>query len=213
MPTWLAVVLSWFLRLIGSTYRVHFDDQYSIMPSILAGNKYVLTLWHNRILFAPVLIPRKYLTHTAVLISASRDGEYIATLVRQFGLNVVRGSSSRGATAALLGLFRQLKNGGCPILTVDGPRGPRYCVHPGATALAQMTQTPIVPLVVNARHYWQLKSWDKLQIPMPFSHITIRFGAPISVAVNASLDDANARLRGAMLLITEDLEDLEPEEE
>lgn len=186
------------------TYRVHFDDPHGMLSSLLAGNKFVLTLWHNRILFAPVLIPRKYLTHTAVLISASRDGEYIATLVRQFGLNVVRGSSSHGASAALLGLLHQLEIGISPILTVDGPRGPRYSIHPGAVALAQMTQTQIVPLALNSRHYWQLKSWDKLQIPWPFTRVTIRFGAPLSIDAKNAVADANAQLREAMLEITED---------
>ncbi len=204
LPTWLAVVLSWFLRLVGMTYRVKFDDPHGVLDKLLSGSKFVIALWHNRILFAPVLIPRKYLTHTAVLISASRDGEYIATLVRQFGLKAVRGSSSRGATAALLGLRHQLEECISPILTVDGPRGPRYSIHSGAVALAQMTQTPIVPLALNSRHYWSLKSWDKLQIPWPFTRVTIRFGAPLAIAENTAIDDANAQLRAAMLDITAD---------
>ena len=203
MPCFLAVLLLWFLRLVACTYRVRIADPAGALPRILTDS-FVLSLWHNRILFTPALISRRYLERVAVLISASRDGGYISAIVRRLGLQVVRGSSSRGAAGALLGLHRKLADGNSVLLTVDGPRGPRYCIHQGAVALARQCGVPLLPLALNARHYWQLRSWDGMQIPWPFSTVTLRFGTPFAVGPDEDIPAAAERLREAMLAITED---------
>lgn len=202
MPKWLAVALSYLLRVVGWTYRVTIEDPAGVLDAVLSGERFVLAMWHNRILFAPVLVPRRHLEHVAVLISASRDGEYIATIARQFGLQVVRGSSSRGALGALLGLRQKLDAGDSVLLTVDGPRGPRYCVHPGAAALSLHCGAPLVPMSINARHCWHAASWDRLQIPWPFTRVTVRFGRPLALPRGCSAEAGSEMLRQAMLEIS-----------
>ena len=203
MPKWLAYVLAAFLKVYSWTFRVRIVDTSGVLEKI-GNSPAVFSIWHNRILFVVPIVPRKYLKSCAVMISASRDGEYISTLVRLFGLQSVRGSSSRGGARALLELEQSMTEGLSPILTIDGPRGPRYTVHSGAVVLARGKQAPLVPACVNAKHFWQLKSWDRMQIPWPFTRVEIVLGAPLDIAPEESNDEANARLKDAMLAITRD---------
>ena len=203
LPRPLAWLIAGLLRLYAWTFRVTIDDPHGVLPR-LANQAFVFALWHNRILFAAPVLPRKYRKFMAVLISASRDGEYITTLVKCFGINVVRGSSSRGGAKALLELRHALEDGLSPILTVDGPRGPRYTVHPGAVALASEGHAPLVPVLFNARHFWQLHSWDKMQIPWPFTRMTMVIGKPMEVPVSFTNADGCEELRKALLAITDD---------
>ncbi len=203
MPKWLAYILAVFLKIYSWTFRMRIVDPSGVFEH-LDTTPVVFSIWHNRILFVVPMAPRKILEHCSVMISASRDGEYISTLVRLFGLQSVRGSSSRGGARALLELEQSLEQGFSPILTVDGPRGPRYTVHSGAVVLARGKGVPLVPAVVNARHFWQLKSWDKMQIPWPFTRVEIVLGAPLTISPEEENEAANTRLKEALLAITKD---------
>ncbi|MBO5959618.1 MAG: lysophospholipid acyltransferase family protein [Lentisphaeria bacterium] len=123
------------------------------------------------------------------MISASRDGQYIADLVAQFGIKSVRGSSSRNAVKVLHEAFKSLK-GGCLIgMTPDGPRGPKYHLNKGAIQLASKMGIPIVPMAVNYSSYWELKSWDRFQIPKPWAKITLVVGSEIVIPPDLSKEE------------------------
>ncbi|MBR4675320.1 MAG: lysophospholipid acyltransferase family protein [Victivallales bacterium] len=203
MPTWLAGILAFFVKLISLTYRVKVVDKEGWYEQQDAW-PVVVSLWHNRILFIACLVRRSLLERMSVLISASRDGEYVSAFIRFFGLGVVRGSSSRGGVHALLELNHEIKDERSVILTVDGPRGPKYTVHPGAVILAQKNGLAIIPVSVNAKHYWQAKSWDNTQIPVPFSTVSLVFGSPFSIPKEMSLEDAQQLIHDKMMEITED---------
>lgn len=203
MPSWLAGILAFIAKSFSLTFRVSFDDPEGWTktgepcPAVIA-------IWHNRILFPACLIPREIRKRLTVLISASRDGEYVSAFIKFFGLNVVRGSSSRGGAQALVELIRETRNGHSVILTLDGPRGPKYTIHPGAVAISQKTGVPILPLVLNSKSYWQLKSWDRMQIPKPFTKLIFRVGKPIHIPADMPIDEAENMLKNAMLAITND---------
>ena len=203
MPTWLAGILAFLVKLISLTYRVKVVDEEGWFEKQQPWPT-VVSLWHNRILFIASLSKRKLLERMSVLISASRDGEYVSAFIRFFGLGVVRGSSSRGGVHALLELFHEIRDGRSVILTVDGPRGPKYSVHPGAVILAQKNDLFVVPVSVNAKHYWQAKSWDNTQIPVPFSSITLVCGTPFKIPKEMSLEEAKMLIHDKMMEITED---------
>lgn len=204
MPKWLAYVLAFFLKVYSWTFRVKVIDKSGAQKRTCDGKGVVFALWHNRILFSAVLMPKEVLKNSVVLISASRDGEYISTLVKCFGLSSIRGSSSRGGAQALLNLEKALSEGVSTALTVDGPRGPRYTVHSGAVVLSRKIGAPIVPVAINSRHFWQMKSWDKLQVPWPFTSIEVVFGDMLYVSEEETNEEANERLRNALLEITKD---------
>lgn len=203
MPKWLAYILAGILKIYSWTLRTRIVDSYGVLAR-MESSPVVFAIWHNRILFVVPQAPRKLLERCAVMISASRDGEYISTLVRIFGLQSARGSSSRGGARALLELEQSMEKGLSPILTVDGPRGPRYTVHSGAAVLARGKGVPLVPVVVNARHFWQMKSWDKMQIPWPFTRVEIVFGEPLTIPPGEEIETANAHVKEALMAITRD---------
>jgi lysophospholipid acyltransferase (LPLAT)-like uncharacterized protein len=120
------------------------------------------------------------------LTSRSRDGEVLSRFVQGFGVRVVRGSSSRGGTRALLALARLLREEGAEILLVpDGPRGPRHVAQPGAVLLAKMTGVPVVPVAFAATPRTVLRSWDAFLVPHPFARAVVIFGQPIAVPPDA----------------------------
>ena len=161
-------------------------------------------MWHNRILFLGGIVPKVFRKRCTVLISNSRDGEYISVIARKFDVEPVRGSSSKGALHALHGLSNAIGNGISPVITLDGPRGPRYAPHPGAIMLAMQHNVPVVPFSINASSYWQMKSWDKLQFPKPFSKVEVIFGQPLCIPQGTSREKALDMLKSAMDAVTKD---------
>src|SRR5205823_5355921 len=103
------------------------------------------------------------------MTSQSFDGEYIARFIQRFGFGAARGSSTRGATGAVVEMVR-LMRAGCPAaFTIDGPKGPPYVAKMGAVLLAKKTGHPILPFTITAANFWEAnKSWDRFQVPRPF---------------------------------------------
>ena len=116
MPGWLTWFFATIVKVFGLTYRVRVRDEAGLLDTDKPWPA-VFTLWHNRILFLADRFPLRFRPRAAVLISASRDGEYAAAFIRHFGLGVVRGSSSRRAVVALRELMRTLETGTAVVLT------------------------------------------------------------------------------------------------
>ena len=145
----LAIVGATILRLLFLTLRLALEDRAGLSKNV-PRTPVIICFWHNRILGITLTFLRHYpgkaRKGVTVLTSASRDGEILAQLVGQFGMRVVRGSSSRRGSRALLELVDKVRKGRDIAITPDGPRKPRYSLGPGAIALAQLTATPIVPM-------------------------------------------------------------------
>lgn len=200
------MLAAWLFRAFRHTWRVRRVDPTGIMANAKPW-PIIVVLWHNRIPCLADFFPR-YLQHrTAALASASRDGEAAAYVLRAFGYQAVRGSSSRGGFEALHGLRKKLEEGVTVALTVDGPRGPKYEVHPGAILLAEQTGCPIVPVALNAPHRWQMKGWDGTQIAKPFAKVDFIVGEPIYVPKELTHEQRREwcqKVREALLKITKD---------
>jgi lysophospholipid acyltransferase (LPLAT)-like uncharacterized protein len=130
----------------------------------------------------------------AAMVSASRDGALTARVLELFGVEPARGSSSRRGSRALLELTTWAERGYDLALTVDGPRGPRYEIKPGVIALAQLTGRPVVLVSYRLSRKITLKSWDRFQIPLPFSNCVFDYCDPVQVP-RESTDDERERLR------------------
>ncbi len=146
------------------------------------GRRPIMAFWHGRVLGATYYFRRRGIV---VMISENFDGEWIARIVEQFGFRTSRGSSSRGGRRALLQLKREMDMGRASGFAVDGPRGPARTAQPGAVWLAKLTGSPVVPFHMEASSSWSLKSWDRTQIPRPFSTVALTVGAPIVVPPDA----------------------------
>ncbi len=203
LPVWLAWLLARLVGWYGWTFRVRYDDPDGWLQS-QSPWPVVVPVWHNRFFFLAAVAPKALLKRATVLISASRDGEYISTLIRFFHVDVVRGSSSRGGMQAMRAMLQKLKDGQLMVVTVDGPRGPRYTVHPGIVALASLGKVGVLPAAVNAENCWQLKSWDGTQIPKPFSKVTLKLGKPFFLDDGEAREAGVEKIRQALLAITDD---------
>jgi len=151
----------------------------------------IFSIWHNRLPFSLIMYRRyarqkKQPHQMAAIVSASKDGGVVARILEHFGVQPVRGSSSRRGPQALLELTTWAERGYDLAITPDGPRGPRYVVQPGAMALAQLTGRPLVPVSYHLSWKICLKSWDRFQIPLPFGRAVMKFGEPLRVPREAS---------------------------
>jgi lysophospholipid acyltransferase (LPLAT)-like uncharacterized protein len=173
------------VRSLGRTLRLVVEGTDELGPLWQARRPLIYAVWHGRILMIPWLNARLRRTAGArsarILASRSPDGELITRYARRFGLDVVRGSSSRGGSAALRALVGALRVGEDVAVIPDGPRGPCRRAQPGVVVLAALSGAPIVPVGFAARPARHLASWDEFMIPLPFARAAAVFGAPVVV--------------------------------
>jgi lysophospholipid acyltransferase (LPLAT)-like uncharacterized protein len=163
---------------LGRTIRWRVEGASNVDDVLKSGRQPIYVCWHGRI-FAGMY----YFRDRGIVVITSRnfDGEWIAALLGRFGFGTARGSTSRGAARALVQLRRDLNQGRPAAFTVDGPRGPARVAQAGAIWLAGATGHPIVPLHPEAARFWEASSWDRTQIPKPFSPVALVIGEPIVV--------------------------------
>ncbi len=191
----LGFLIALFIRTYALTLRIRFEDQSGIRekgPAIWA-------VWHNRLLVIPLLYTRflKRKRKGCILVSPSKDGALLASVMCHFGLEGVRGSSNKRAAQALVECRRRLLSGWDLGITPDGPRGPVYVAAPGVLQLARLTQKPVLPLRVEYSRKWTLKSWDRFQIPKPFSRVTITL-APLVTFGEGTIEEECAQLQALL---------------
>jgi len=170
------------IRLVGPTVRLRVEGWEHWEEASRGGGLPIYTFWHDRIFLALHFWRRRRIV---VMTSRSFDGEYIARFIQRFGCGAVRGSSTRGGAGALVEMAR-LARRGCPTaFTIDGPKGPRHEAKMGAVLLAKKTGQAVLPFSVNAERFWEVASWDRLQIPKPFTRAVVRIAPPVSVPADA----------------------------
>ena len=202
LARWLITFGVRLLRVWERTLRYEVDDGASIVGKPVTEN-YIGALWHNRLLIFPLVLRRFFPNRPgAALISASRDGDLLADAIHRFGYDVVRGSSSRLGTSAILQLTQVLASGRDVVITPDGPRGPAYELGPGIVFLAQKTGATVLPMNLEYSHCWRLGSWDRFIIPRPFSKVRVLISRPHHVKRTGTSDEFEAErlaLQNAMM--------------
>ena len=177
-----------FTNLIGKTVRFQIEG-WEILEKVERDGKIpILAFWHNRIFLATY-----YFRFRGIIVMSSQsfDSEYVARFIQRFGFGIVKGSSTRGGVGGLIEMIRLMKKGFPTGFSVDGPKGPVYQAKTGTLLLAKKTGNPVLPFSVEAENYWTIKSWDKLQIPKPFTRSKIFIAEPINVSKNA--DDSEMK--------------------
>jgi len=179
---------------LGHTLRWRVEGLHHYDAIVAAGHQPVMAFWHGRILPATFYFRRRGIV---VITSENFDGEWIARIIERFGYGTARGSTTRGGKRAMLQLVRDMAAGKPAGFTVDGPKGPARVAQPGAIWLAKATGSPVLPFHLEASAYWSLGSWDRTQIPKPFSTVALVVGEPMPVPADASdgqLESARAEL-------------------
>jgi len=193
-PRWYQRLGAWLvfalIRSISATLRYRWNDTSGCFERPPADPA-IYCVWHNRLalcmeVYYGYVKKRNQTPGMAAMVSASKDGALLAAILERFKVQPVRGSTSRRGPQALLELTGWSERGYDLAITPDGPRGPCYVVQEGIMSLAQVTGLPILPVAYHLPWKIRVKSWDRFQIPLPFSVCNVRFAQPIRVPRDAS---------------------------
>ncbi|MFI5235005.1 MAG: lysophospholipid acyltransferase family protein [Gemmatimonadales bacterium] len=197
-----AVLGPLFLRALASTWRMRREGSARWDAARASGRPLVMMCWHESLL--PLVWNHRGQGITLV-VSEARDGGYLADLGTALGYRLVRGSSTRGGTRALLGAVRELEEGHTVAFTPDGPRGPRREMKPGVAAAAQRSGALIIGLHAVANRAWRFRSWDRFALPQPFARVTVRYSEPFEVGPGSDgIADGLTRATDALAALTGD---------
>jgi len=193
-------------RTWARTLRLQVEDPHDVI-GLVPNEPVIFAIWHNRLLMLPRVFDPSFPTRQSYgLISASRDGDLIATFIERSGYGTIRGSSSRKGMIAFRQLVDTLAAGSNVLLTPDGPRGPVYQASPGVVFLARKSGATIVPIHMEYSSCWRLKSWDRFVVPRPFAKLRAILGAPVRIASTDNPEEFEAerlRLQNAMMSLVE----------
>lgn len=193
-----AFLICLVINLIAATVRYRVLDPHGFLARKDLG-PVIYCVWHNRLALSMKIYfafrsQRPATPGLACLVSASKDGALLAKVFENFGIQPVRGSSSRRGAQALREMAAWSRRGYDISITPDGPRGPRYVVADGAIGLAQLTGLPVVPVSYHLNWKIRVNSWDGFLIPLPFARCEVTAGRVLFVPHTAS-DAAHEKLR------------------
>lgn len=183
-----SVILTHSLDALCKTLRVSYKNKKVIDDLRKQKQNYVLAFWHGTMLL-PWFLHRD--DGFAALTSKSKDGDLLAKQLKHWNYKVVRGSSSKGGDVALGIMIDLAKNGFSIAITPDGPRGPEYKFKAGAVVTAKKSNVPVVLIGIGIKSKKKLKSWDKFQIPNPFTNVKVIYSDPVYVDAKLSYDETS----------------------
>lgn len=205
LPTWIYWLPARLLQLyVRTCFRVRIVDPNRYIDCATGS---VSVSWHNRLMFFAILFPSRARKRTVAVVSASRDGQYITDFISILGLRSLRGSSSKKGANAYREGIRAIREGYNVSFTPDGPRGPRYVMKHGPISLASVTGAGVIPITINASRCWSVRSWDRFQIPKPFSTLTLILGDKVEIPPDldeAGLELYRKKVEEALMQITVD---------
>ena len=203
-------LLMWPLALLarGWNRTLRFEASEDYRQAMAQSDRPVVFLvWHNR-LFVVAEIYRRFRggQSTYGLVSASRDGAWLAAFFSLMGMKAVRGSSSRGGREAMTAMVDVLRgHGGHAIgITPDGPRGPRYDFKDGGLVVARRAGARVLLIGMEFTSAWRLRSWDGFYLPKPFSRVRLR-GTWVPDEVLNERANTSAGVRAQLLALNPDL--------
>jgi len=186
-----------WVRLLGHTLKFEWHGFERLAAYKVQNKPAIYAFWHGRLSLMPygynivrkAVVPRFIGAgggnRIYMLISQHRDGEFISRVMGRFGIETVRGSSTRGGARALRELVHCIREGADVAITPDGPKGPRQEVQPGVIFLAKLTGAPIFPVSLSTSHKKFLASWDRFLLPYPWGRAAFFCGDPIYVPADA----------------------------
>lgn len=182
------LILKHSLDALCNTLRIKYKNKKVIDILNKENQNFVLAFWHQTMLVSWFINRNK---NFAALTSKSKDGDLLARQLKHWKYEVVRGSSSKGGDVALAIMVDLAKNGNSIAITPDGPRGPVNKFKAGAAITAKKSKVPLVLMGVGIKSKKKLNSWDKFQVPNPFSEVQIIFSDPIYIDSNLSFDETS----------------------
>jgi len=190
------------IRFLSLTMRIETLHEERVRPFWEEDKRMILTFWHGRLLMIPVCYHGKGIK---ILISQHQDGELIARTMKLFGYGTIRGSSTRGGASAMRKMLKACREWDIAI-TPDGPRGPRHEVREGTIILAKLAGVPIVPVTFGSSRKKVFSSWDRFNLPCPFSRGAFLWGEPLHVERDADVEEKRQELERQMRKMTDSVD-------
>ena len=180
-----------------------------INDDLLKKNKdkpLLICIWHSRLLFFSRFF--KYIKLPVWGISSThKDSEILARVLSSWGINLIKGSSTRGWINVIKKMSKLFKEKNAAIIvTVDGPKGPREVAKEGSVKLAKKHNVPVVAASAISSSFWELPSWDKTKIPKPFSTIYIKFDEQYFNSDQTTSEDISRYINNNQNQLTQDIE-------
>ena len=190
----LPLVLYLVVRVIYFTNKKVFHH-----PKLNENEAFIFVAWHGDLVSCPInYFKNRPNGIVKTMISQSKDGEIISRVYALFGVDAIRGSSSKGGTKALISTIKEIKSGCDVALSPDGPRGPRFSVADGVIAVAQKSGARIIVLNSKPTKYWQFNSWDKFILPKPFGKVEFFMSEPFDIK-ELSFEEARDFIKNKMM--------------
>ncbi len=184
---------AFLIRMLALTWRIEWRGTRNLEKARKESGQVVFAVWHGRLL-ALSWTHRKRNIH--VLASEHYDGDLMGRIIERLGFGHVKGSTTRGGARAIRDLTSLLRSGIDVGLTVDGPRGPRSRVKQGVVEIGRIANCAIVPVTDSARKRHLFRSWDRFQLPAPFTRIVVEYGEPLIIPEKAGSESIEVeRLR------------------
>ncbi len=205
LPGWIYIPPAMLIRFLKFCMRTKYIDPNNILK--VKPYPRVAVVWHNRLLFYPIMWPKIIRANTLAMVSPSRDGQYIVDLIAKLGVKSIRGSSNKRSSRVQYAAIKAIQDGYTVCITPDGPRGPKYKLSMGPVHLASTTGVPVLPIALNYSSYWELKSWDNFQIPKPWAKMILNIGDEIKIPPNlddAGLEEWRQKIESALMAVTVD---------
>lgn len=196
--------LAALVKVWGSTLRLRLTPEEQALLET-QHEPIAFVLWHNRLILAAEVYRRfRHGRRLCALISASKDGAWLAAFFSLLGMDAVRGSSSRFGREAASGMIEALRAGRDAGITPDGPRGPCYRFKPGALVMARTTETTMILLGCRFSRAWRLGSWDRFYVPAPFSRLDVACVRVPAADVPADAQAAAAQFERRLIELSPD---------
>jgi len=205
MKAAISFVAAGYIWLVYKTNRWQNLNSETALGYMRDGKPFIMAFWHGRLLMMSTAIPSGIKSN--VLISHHGDGEIIARAVKYWGLDSVRGSSSKGAVPAIKEMLRAIKRGELALITPDGPRGPRMMAQEGVVRVAAMSGVPVIPVSFSTSRAKYLRSWDRFVLAKPFGRGVFVWGDPINVPrrdINGGHQIAKRQIEESLIKVTQE---------
>jgi lysophospholipid acyltransferase (LPLAT)-like uncharacterized protein len=166
--------LNLLVNIIGKTWQYRSSGVVENSP--FCSKEKIYCSWHENILPLSFYFKK---SKAGFIASYHKDGKRLSSILQHWGGTVIEGSSRRKGLTAIRESIREIKKGKHLVITPDGPRGPRRVVKKGVAQIALLSNTPVIPVHVRCKNSWNLRSWDRFVIPVPFTSITINFSSAL----------------------------------
>lgn len=177
-----------FINVLLLTVKIKIENSEIPENLIKKNQNFTAVFWHGKMLIGWYLF-RKY--NSAALISPSKDGEILTNLLVNWNYVVVRGSSNDSGKDALKKMLDLADGKMNLIITPDGPKGPAEKMKAGAVIICKKKKLPLLLIGIRMEKKKILKSWDKFEVPIPFSSVTVTYSSPIWIEESLSYDETN----------------------